>query len=107
MIGSVGLLGSWANDDSEYAHLKMKNIGYVLAKEHWGKGLMPEAVTAVIQFAFDTYDLDALTCGHSLNNVQSKRVIEKCGFLYVKENAYFDKQWQMTFRGRRYILFKP
>ncbi|HZC83577.1 MAG TPA: GNAT family N-acetyltransferase, partial [Rubrobacter sp.] len=27
-------------------------IGYVLSREHWGKGLMPEAVRAVILFGF-------------------------------------------------------
>jgi len=106
VIGSVGLHESWANDDSEYSHLKMKNVGYVLSKEYWGKGLMPEAVADVIRFCFDECNLDALTCGHSPANNQSKRVIEKCGFSYVKQSEYFDNDLQMTFNGMRYILFR-
>lgn len=106
VIGSVGLHESWANGDSEFSHLKMKNVGYILSKDYWGKGIMPEAVTAVIRFCFYEYDLDALTCGHSPTNGQSKRVIEKCGFSYVKQSAYYDRQLQMTFSGMRYILFR-
>lgn len=106
VIGSLGFHESWANSDKEYSHLKMKNIGYVLSKDYWGKGLMPEAVTAVIEFCFRTFDLDALTCGHIPENDRSKRVIEKCGFSFVKENKYDDEGLQMTFDGMRYILFK-
>ncbi|NLD26729.1 MAG: GNAT family N-acetyltransferase [Acholeplasmataceae bacterium] len=106
VIGSVGLHESWANSDSEYSHLKMKNIGYVLSKDYWGKGIMFEAVTAVIRFCFDECKLDALTCGHSPSNKQSKRVIEKCGFSYVKQSEYQDSQLQITFNGLRYILLR-
>lgn len=106
VIGSVGLHESWANGDSEFSNLKMKNVGYVLSKDYWGKGIMPEAVAAVIKFCFNEYDLDAVTSGHSPTNGQSKRVIEKCGFSYVKQSAYYDRQLQMTFSGMRYILFK-
>lgn len=106
VIGSIGLHQSWANDDSEYSHFKMKNIGYVLSKTYWGKGLMPEAVTAVIKFCFTELELDALTCGHIHANSRSKRVIEKCGFTFVKQSKYDDKQLKMSFDGMRYILFR-
>ena len=33
----------------EYKELYGRSIGYVLSKDYWGKGLMPEAVKAVIQ----------------------------------------------------------
>jgi len=106
VIGSIGFHQSWANDDSEYSHLKMKNIGYVLSKAYWGRGLMPEAVAAAIKFCFAEFEVDALTCGHIPDNNRSKRVIEKCGFTFVKQNKYTDKQLQMSFDGMRYILFR-
>ena len=37
VIGSLGLHESWANDESDYAHLKIKEIGYVLSKAYWGR----------------------------------------------------------------------
>ena len=105
VIGSLGLHKSWANDESEYAHLKVKEIGYVLSKVYWGRGLMPEAVKAVIRFCFDECKLDALTVGHFSFNNQSKRVIEKCGFAFVKKGQYYANQLQLTFEDMKYILF--
>jgi ribosomal-protein-alanine N-acetyltransferase len=104
VIGSLGLHKSWANDESDYAHLKIKEIGYVLSKAYWGKGLMPEAVNAVIRFCFDKCKLDALTVGHFSSNNQSKRVVEKCGFKFVKKSEYYAKQLQLTFEDMKYIL---
>ena len=104
VIGSLGLHKSWGNDENKYAHLKVKEIGYVLSKAYWGKELMPEAVTAVIRFCFDECKLDALTIGHFSSNNQSKRVIEKCGFTFVKQSKYYSKQLQLIFDDMKYIL---
>lgn len=106
VIGSLGLHTSWANDDDRYRHLHTKEIGYVLAKEHWGKGLMPEAVQAVIADCFANRDVEALTCGHFLKNSQSKRVIEKCGFSFVKQDTYVSSALHETFDDMKYILLK-
>ena len=57
-----------------------REIGYVLSKSYWGKGLMPEAVSAVIRYLFDDLHFDFLLCGYYDFNKQSKRVQEKCGF---------------------------
>ena len=48
--------------------------------KNWGKGLMPEAVKAVIDYLFNVQKLDFLTCGYYEFNNQSKKVQEKCGF---------------------------
>lgn len=105
VIGSLGLHNSWANDEIDYAHLKIKEVGYVLSNEYWGMGLMPEAVNEVIRFCFDNCELDALTIGHFSTNVQSKRVIQKSGFIFVKKSEFYAKQLQVTFDDMKYILF--
>ena len=104
VIGSLGLHESWANDESNYSHFKIKEIGYVLSKAYWGKGLMPEAVIAVTRFCFDKCKLDALTIGHFSTNNQSKRVIEKCGFVFIKRSEYYAEQLQVTYDNLKYIL---
>lgn len=87
VIGSLGLeeLG-----EMDAAHEKRlgREVGYVLEKDYWGQGLMPEAVQAVIAYCFRVLGYDFLTCGHFLENGQSRRVIEKCGFHYWKEGTY-------------------
>lgn len=106
VIGSLGLHYSWANDDSKFKKFRLKEIGYVLSKNYWGKGLMPEAVSAIVKFCFDECRLDALTIGHFSTNSQSKRVIEKCGFRYVKQGEYFAKSLQKSFIDMKYILYR-
>ena len=107
VIGSLGIHRSWANDTPEYAHLKVKEIGYVLSKNYWGKGLATEAARAVIHYCFHELGLDALTCGHFTFNDRSRRVIEKCGFVFVREREYDAKALNRTFVTRDYILVKP
>ena len=106
VIGSIGLHKSWADDMEEYKNLKTKEVGYVLSKDYWGKGLMVEAVKEIIRFVFDDFGLDALTVGYFSHNTQSKRVIEKCGFTFVKEMQKESKQLNKVFDGYDYIVFR-
>lgn len=80
VIGSVGLENCRSQLPLEYEALKGREIGYVLAKDKWGAGLMTEAVKGVIAYAFTKGGLDFLVCAHFAWNLRSKRVIEKCGF---------------------------
>jgi ribosomal-protein-alanine N-acetyltransferase len=91
VIGSLGLHESWAGEEDEYAHLKSVEIGYVLSKNFWGQGLVPEAVNAVIDYGFNTLGVEAFTCGHFAENNQSRRVVEKIGFKFVKHDKYYAK----------------
>jgi len=106
VIGSLGLHPSWACDEKEYAGLKIKDVGYTLSKDYWGQGLMPEIVKSVINLCFNTIGLDALTCGHFISNNQSKRVIEKCGFSFVKDSEFHAKQLNKSIKDKKYILLK-
>lgn len=83
VIGSLGLHVSNTAGTS-YELLRSKEIGYVLAKDFWGKGLMPEAVQEVIRYCFEELGAELLTVGHFEGNHRSKRVIEKCGFSFLR-----------------------
>ncbi|MBR3864148.1 MAG: GNAT family N-acetyltransferase [Clostridia bacterium] len=81
VIGSLGVEKYGMEDKlTEFFSYKGREIGYVLSKEYWGKGLMTEAVKAVIDYLFNEQNLDFLTCGYYDFNTRSKRVQEKCGF---------------------------
>jgi len=81
VIGSIGV-EKYKNEQSwrEFFGYEGREIGYVLSKAYWGKGIMTEAVKAVILHLFRIVGLDFLLCGYYDFNVQSKRVQEKCGF---------------------------
>lgn len=89
-IGSLGIeeYKDEEFDDPNYKDKLGREIGYVLSKDYWGKGLMPEAVKRVIDYCFKDLKLDFLLCSHFLSNNQSKRVQEKCGFKEFKEIKY-------------------
>jgi RimJ/RimL family protein N-acetyltransferase len=81
VVGSFGINEYKLEDKlTEFDDYLGREIGFVLAKDYWGRGLMPEAVNAVMNYLFDECDLDFLTCGYYNFNLQSKRVQEKCGF---------------------------
>ena len=81
VIGSLGVEKYGLEEKlTEFKSYYGRKIGYVLSKDYWGKGIMPEAVGAVITYLFDDLNLDFLTCGYYDFNNQSKRVQEKCGF---------------------------
>lgn len=106
VIGSLGLHYSWANDAPRYSGMKSKEIGYVLARDYWGQGHMPEAVKAVIAMCFNEYDCEILTCGHFSTNIQSKRVIEKCGFRFEKQSTFHAKQLGVDVEDMKYVLLR-
>lgn len=59
--------------------IESADIGYCLGKAFWGKGIMPEALKAVINFLFDEVGLNRIAAGHDVNNPKSGRVMEKAG----------------------------
>lgn len=81
VIGSLGIEEYGMEDAlSEFFHYKGREIGYVLSKNYWGQGLMPEVVKAIIDYLFNEKNLDFITCGYYIFNAQSKKVQKKCGF---------------------------
>lgn len=77
VIGSLGL-----HQDSKRMDIHAKMIGYVLAQDYWGQGIMVEAVQRVIKYCFEDLMLDVVSAYHYPFNLQSKRVLQKCGFVY-------------------------
>jgi RimJ/RimL family protein N-acetyltransferase len=55
-------------------------IGYWLAKKHWGKGLATEIARELVKFGFGKLKLKRLTAKVFLPNKASARVLEKNGF---------------------------
>jgi len=69
-------------------------IGYWIGVPFWGRGLIPEAVRALIRHGFEQLLLEKLWCGYFDGNNKSKRVQEKCGFTY--HHTEKDVYWELT-----------
>ena len=88
VIGSLGVEYYSETESPELDSMRTRALGFVLSKAYWGKGLMPEAVNAVIRWLFEEQGLDAILCAHFDWNTQSARVQQKCGFHFLKESIY-------------------
>lgn len=104
VIGSLGIEEYNEEHYPELHNISGREIGYVLSKAYWGQGLMPEAVQAVIAYLFDREGLDFILAGHFDHNDRSRRVIEKCGFRYVKTVPY-ETRFDTVEQSKEYILY--
>jgi ribosomal-protein-alanine N-acetyltransferase len=106
MIGTIGLEMHKDKLGSKFEPLFGREIGYAMSKTYWGQGLMPEAVTRVIQHCFGSLKWDYLVCNYRGNNPQSARVAEKCGFKVYKDTILQDRNG-MDHPGILTVLLNP
>ena len=83
MIGTLGLHEpDAAMTEPVYEKFKKKDIvelGFVLSKDFWGRGIMPEAVDAVLNYLFENTGAEFVMAGYFNENVRSMRTQEKVG----------------------------
>ena len=106
VIGSLGVEAYSEENYPELDALQGREIGYVLSRAYWGQGLMPEAVKAVIDWLFNEEELDFIIVGHFDRNTQSRRVVQKCGFRYMK-TVKFETRYDTAENSLEYILYHP
>jgi len=61
-------------------------FGYWVHPDYWGSGFAVEAARALIEFGFSHLGAAEITVGHAIWNHQSRRVVEKLGMRFVREN---------------------
>ena len=91
VIGGIDVRVDVANKTAE--------LGYSISRAHWGKGMMAEAATAVIDWAFSEFGLAKVGARADLENRQSWRVMEKLGM--TREGVLRSTQASMADPCRR------
>lgn len=85
----IGTIGFWRIDKENYR----AEIGYLLHPEEQGKGLMQEAITAVLKYGFATMKLHSVEANVNPANNASIKLLEKNNFTkeaHFKENYFYD-----------------
>jgi ribosomal-protein-alanine N-acetyltransferase len=72
----IGTLGFYEIDRRNKRAIVAADLG----KEYWGKGLMSEALRALIRFGFREMGLNRIEASIDPRNVRSLRLVERCGF---------------------------
>lgn len=80
LIGTCGFSEIDTENDSA-------EVGYVLNREYWGRGIAAEALKEVIQFGFEVLGLHRIEARYMTQNSRSVRVLEKCGMKFEGELA--------------------
>jgi ribosomal-protein-alanine N-acetyltransferase len=75
VIGTCDYI-SWSPDHGR------TEIGYAMAREYWGRGLMTEAVREIIEYGFRDTGINRIQALCEIPNIGSARVMEKVGMLY-------------------------
>jgi ribosomal-protein-alanine N-acetyltransferase len=73
------------------------NLGYGLDESEQGRGLMSEALTLVIAYAFDVLNLHRLQAGYLPTNARSGRVLRRAGFVvegYARDYLLIQGSWE-------------
>lgn len=78
----IGRAGIFDRADQEY-----KEIGFVFAKEYWGRGYAKETLKAIINYANEELEVDTLIAHVMRDNLRSKRLLESLGFVYDRDTV--------------------
>ena len=81
-VGSVGIMTARSEIKSAQMTDNECEIGYWIGEPYWGQGLIPEAVNELLRYAFEDLGKTTVWCGYYDGNEKTKRVQEKCGFVY-------------------------
>jgi RimJ/RimL family protein N-acetyltransferase len=81
-VGTCGLHSFAAG-----ASLCQAEVGCMLARSHWGQGLMGEALSALIAYARQL-GIITLLADIEPNNLPSQRLFERLGFIWQQDTSY-------------------
>ena len=74
---TVGSIALFRGSD---VYQKTAELGYWLAEDYWGKGIMTRAVKQICEEGFSCWDIVRVYAEPFAHNVPSRRVLEKAGF---------------------------
>jgi len=71
-------------------------VGYIVAREHQGRGYATEALTALIEYGFRELDMNRFEADINPANIASARLLERLGF---RKEGLMPQRW--IIRGKK------
>lgn len=101
VIGHISI-----HPDSDEARLDTRELGCALNLQYHRQGIMTEAITAVLEYLFNSQDIQFVWACCFQDNVASKGMIEKCGFHFMQEGVFFSASLDKEFPSYEYRITK-
>jgi [ribosomal protein S5]-alanine N-acetyltransferase len=95
--GKSTIMGTCALSDISLGAFRACLLGYGIDREHEGRGLMTEAVKAVVAYAFDTLKLHRVMANYMPINERSGELLRKVGFVvegYARDYLFIDGKFR-------------
>ena len=89
VVGTIGYF------DRREDHRRAE-LGYALGRAWWGRGLVSEAAAAVLTHGFEALRLERVVATARVENVGSRRVLEKLGFRRegtLRHHLFVKRRW--------------
>jgi [ribosomal protein S5]-alanine N-acetyltransferase len=91
----IGIMGFYRTQPEHFR----TELGYMITKEHWGKGYVTEAVKIILDYAFNTLNFHSIEAVIDSRHKASERVLQKVGFqkeAHFKENFFYNNEFTDT-----------
>lgn len=98
----IGSIGGVSSD----APLSSVEIGYCIGRHWWHQGVATEALQGVIDYLFETCDIQRITAKHDPDNLHSGAVMKKCGMTYEGTSRQSDRNNQGICDTVHYAILK-
>ena len=92
-----------------YFIINCAEIGYILHKDYWGKGIMKKCLKMATKIGFEHLGLNKIIVGHTYDNLQSMSVIKSSGYKYeyqqivdvkgIEKLAYYYAMYRYEYEG--------
>lgn len=100
VIGHIAI-----NKDSTDNKEDIKELGFALNRDYQRQGIMTETISLVLEELFSKKINKVYACCFQ-ENIISKLLIEKCGFILEQEGIFHSEELRKTFNTFEYIYTK-
>ena len=80
------------------------SIGYNLRYEYWNRGLTTEAMKKIIEWGRETLGIKEIAATFAVDNIGSRRVMEKLGMTFLEDHDYAKLDGSETFTAKTYSM---
>ena len=92
--------------DSEENRVDTRELGCALNNQYHRQGIMTEAINATLCSLFLTDEIQYIWACCFQNNIASKKMIEKCGFIFLQEGIFSSKSLNQKISSYEYRISK-
>lgn len=101
----IGFTGLWQVPET-YPFAPAVEVGWRLARAHWGMGFATEGARASVDFGFGELGLDEIVSMTAVDNVRSRRVMEKLGMTRHPADDFDHPRLPEGSPLRRHVLYR-